>query len=286
VSRERIALITGASTGIGEACAKLLAEEGWLVYAGVRKAADGDRVEGLVPGRIRALQIDVTDAAQISAAAARVRDEQGRLDGLVNNAGIAVAAPLEYVPIEMLRRQLEVNVTGQMAVTQAFLPLLREARGRISFISSTNGFLSVPFTGPYCASKFAIEAIADALRVELRPWGIEVSSIQPGAIATPIWEKSRGEADALADSLPEEAHRLYSEAIAAMHREVDRTVAERVIPPEEVAKCVLHAFTARRPKTRYRVGKDALPQYLIARWLPDRLRDWVLSKSIGLPARG
>ncbi|MCC6142284.1 MAG: SDR family oxidoreductase [Candidatus Hydrogenedentes bacterium] len=283
MNENRTALVTGASTGIGEACATLLAEHGWMVYAGVRKKTDGERLESVDPDHIRSIQLDVTKPDQIAAAASRLRKEQGRLDGLVNNAGIAVAAPVEFVPIDMFRTQLEINVTGQVAVTQAFLPLIREARGRVVFMSSTSGFLSTPFMAPYCASKFAIDAVADALRMEVKPWGIEVISVQPGAIETPIWDKSQGLADSLAASMPAEAMDLYGRGVDAMRAELARTVKNRLIPAGDVAKCVLHALSARRPRTRYRPGKDALPQYVLADFQPDRLRDLAILKAIGLP---
>ncbi|MEK7693262.1 MAG: SDR family oxidoreductase, partial [Chloroflexota bacterium] len=186
----RSVVITGASTGIGEACALHLDALGWRVFAGVRKGADGEALQRKASARLIPVRIDVTDQASIASACDAVAQELGArgLDGLVNNAGIAVAAPLEFVPIDDLRRQLEINVIGQIAVTQAFLALIRTARGRIVNIGSVSGKLATPFTGPYSASKFAMEALTDALRIELRPWKIEVSIVEPGSIATPIWE--------------------------------------------------------------------------------------------------
>ncbi|HEY7923524.1 MAG TPA: SDR family oxidoreductase, partial [Vicinamibacteria bacterium] len=174
----RTALVTGASSGIGAACAARLVRSGWRVLAGVRRK--GDAPEGT-----EEVQLDVTDAAQIKAAADGVEE----LHALVNNAGIAIAMPLEFVPLDELRHQLEVNVVGQVAVTQAFLPVLRRARGRIVFVGSIAGRSALPFLGPYAASKHALEAIADSLRVELRPWGIHVAIVEPGSIRTPIWTR-------------------------------------------------------------------------------------------------
>ncbi|MFM1920080.1 MAG: hypothetical protein RLZZ303_1714, partial [Candidatus Hydrogenedentota bacterium] len=178
-------------------------------------------------------------------------------------------------------RQFEINVFGQVAVTQAMMPFLRAARGRVCFIGSDNGYFSPPFTSAYNASKHGIEAIADSLRVELAPWGIEVSVIQPGAIKTPIWEKSKADADKLLERLPGEAHQLYGPAVTAVKRQVEKTVGYAV-PPERVAETVLHALTAARPRTRYRVGMDAYIQYLLARRLPDRLRDAIVRRLLGV----
>ena len=187
-------VITGASTGIGEACALHLDQLGWRVFAGVRKDSDGEALQRKASPRLMPVRIDVTDAASIAGAREIVARELGDrgLDGLVNNAGVVVAGPLEFVPMDDLRRQLEINVIGQIAVTQAFLSFVRTARGRIVNIGSVSGKMATPFVGPYAASKFAMEALTDALRCELRPWGIQVSIVEPGSIATPIWEKDAG----------------------------------------------------------------------------------------------
>jgi NAD(P)-dependent dehydrogenase (short-subunit alcohol dehydrogenase family) len=192
-------VITGASTGIGAACALHLDRIGFRVFAGVRRRQDGERLRSVSSPDLIPLQLDVTDRNSLRDAQQRVAEEIGesRLVGLINNAGIAVASPLEAVPIEDLRRQLEVNVVGQVAVTQVFLPLLRAGQGRIINMGSIAGRATMPLMGPYSASKYALEAITDALRLELQPWGIHVAIIEPGAIATPIWEKSRRDALAL-----------------------------------------------------------------------------------------
>ena len=188
--RRGAVVVTGSSTGIGRACALGLDRAGFAVYAGVRKAEDGDALRAAAP-RLEPLIVDVTDGEAIAAAAERVREATGgRLAGLVNNAGVAVAAPVEGVALDELRRQLEVNVVGQVAVTQAFLAMIRAARGRIVFMSSIGGRNALPFVSPYNASKHAIEAIGDSLRQEMRPFGVEVSIIEPGSVATPIWDKS------------------------------------------------------------------------------------------------
>ncbi|MGH0036328.1 MAG: SDR family oxidoreductase [Myxococcota bacterium] len=277
----RSVLITGASTGIGRVCAIDLDRRGFRVFAGVRRTEDGEALREQASERVRPLVLDVVDESQVRQAAAAIDEELGDagLDGLVNNAGIVVAGPLEFVPTPDLRRQLDVNVIGQLSVTRAMLPLVRRATGRIVFIGSSNGYLSTPFTGPYCASKYAIEAIADALRRELRPWKIEISLVQPGAIRTPIWEKSKSAADAFIEGLPPEALDLYGAVISSVTDLVDQRAASAA-PARIVADAVRHALTARRPKTRYKVGLDARVQSLLSR-LPDRLVDRLLGRVFG-----
>jgi len=276
-------VITGASTGIGAACAVRLARLGFRVFAGVRKSADGEALEKQAPESLTPLTLDVTDAGSIAAATAAVAGEVGGagIAGLVNNAGIAVAGPLEFLPLDELRKQIEVNTIGHVAVTQAFLGLVRQGRGRIVNIGSSSGFLSTPFLGAYCASKFAMEAITDALRMELAPWGIGVSIVDPGNIATPIWQKSLAAADELTRRLPAAAHELYGRGISVA-REVAQKEAVNSSPPEVVARAVEHALTAKRPRTRYCVGKDASLQAVLTRFLPDRMLDRLIMKHMGL----
>ena len=203
------------------------------------------------------------------------------LAGLVNNAGIAVSGPIELLPIDDFRRQFEVNVIGQVAVTQAFLPLLRKARGRIVNMSSISGGLAPPYMGPYSASKFALEAINDALRVELRNWGIRVSSVEPGPIATPIWEKSLAAADQLAGQIDPAVLALYEADLAAIRKSVEHSV-RTASPVERVVKAVVHALTARRPKAHYYLGWNVRLCFKDVKMLPDRLRDWIIKKVMGL----
>jgi NAD(P)-dependent dehydrogenase (short-subunit alcohol dehydrogenase family) len=271
LSAGRCVVVTGASSGIGEACALRLARTGWRVLAGVRTAADGERLreQGLEP-----VTLDVTDAAAIAGAAERLGDDV--VHGLVNNAGIAVSMPLEFLPLDELRRQLEVNLIGQLAVTQAFLPYLRRAQGRIVNVGSIAGRSSLPFLGAYAASKHALEAVTDALRVELRPFGIEVAIVEPGTIATPIWTKGGENVQRLLAGLPADVLTLYGERMAAL-RNAAAAAAQRAEPAEEVAKVVEHALTAERPKTRYVVGRDARRRSRVER-LPDRLRDRVYER--------
>jgi NAD(P)-dependent dehydrogenase (short-subunit alcohol dehydrogenase family) len=251
-------VVTGASTGIGEATALHLDRLGFSVYAGVRREEAAARLRGRGSARLRPLFLDVTDGAAIGAAVqvvGRATGEAG-LAGLVNNAGVAVGGPLEFLPLEAFRRQLEVNVTGQLAVVQAFLPLLRAGRGRIVNISSVGGLLAGALLGPYHASKFALEALSDSLRQELAPWGLHVAVVEPGTIATPIWAKSVAAADDPAGALPPLAYERYGPALAALRAWAARSAASGA-PPETVAAAVAHALTARRPKTRYLVGRDA-----------------------------
>src|SRR5512134_844194 len=280
----RFVLITGASTGIGAACAMGCAGQGMTVFAGVRNPDAGAALRARGGAAIIPLELDVTDGESIERAAGMVERHVGDagLFGLVNNAGIAIGSPLELVPLAQLRRQLEVNVVGQIAVTQAVLPLLRRARGRIVNMGSIAGRGTIPMTGPYSASKHALEALTDALRLELYPWGIEVSIIEPGAISTPIWDKSLQISLDVEKDIPVETKHLY-EAAAARIRETMSGAAARAIPPDAVVRAVLHALTAKRPKTRYLVGRDAKLRALMLKWLPDRFQDWILKKVLKLP---
>ena len=284
IGYDKAVLITGASTGIGAACAVHLDRMGFTVLAGVRRAQDGEALKRLASDRLVPVFLDVTDESSIQQAKAQVSEqvaEQG-LYGLVNNAGIVVASPLEAVPIADLRRQLEINVIGQVAVTQAFLSLIRNARGRIVNMGSIAGRGAIPLLGPYGASKFALEAITDVLRLELQQWGIHVSIIEPGAVATPIWEKSRAESATREDAATPEMRRLYGTLITSVRKVVEQAAA-RAIPCDAVTQAVEHALTAAHPKTRYLVGKDAALRALLIKLLPDRLSDKVLTWALHLP---
>jgi NAD(P)-dependent dehydrogenase (short-subunit alcohol dehydrogenase family) len=261
----RTAIVTGASSGIGEACAVRLARAGWRVLAGVRR--EGDAPEGT-----EEVLLDVTDPEQILSAADRV-DE---LDGLVNNAGIALGSPLELVPVDQLRYQLEVNLVGQVAVTQALLPALRRSRGRIVFIGSIAGRSALPFLAPYAASKHALEAVADSLRLELKPFGISVSIVEPGSIRTAIWGRSAARADELAATMDSEVAELYADRVAAF-RSVALKRGEGGAPADRVAEVVEEALSAERPHARYLVGRDAKLRAGFER-LPDRLRDRIYER--------
>jgi NAD(P)-dependent dehydrogenase (short-subunit alcohol dehydrogenase family) len=270
----RSVLITGASSGIGEATALRLARAGWRVFAGVRADADGERLRAAGGELLEPVTIDVTEPATIAAVAEALEDEP--LDGLVNNAGTALAMPLEFLPLDQLRRQLEVNLVGHVAVTQALLPNLRSARGRIVNVGSIAGRSSLPFLGAYAASKHALEAVTDALRVELRPFGIAVTVIEPGTIATPIWRKGGERFEELAAQTPEELGELYGQRMEAF-RAAATAAGQRAEPADKVAIVVEHALTAERPKARYVVGRDARLRSLVER-LPAGLRDRVYER--------
>ncbi|MBI5776506.1 MAG: SDR family oxidoreductase [Nitrospirae bacterium] len=277
-------VITGASTGIGEACALYLDELGYRVFAGVRRPPDGDALKAKASARLTPVLLDVTDVASIDRAVETVKQVVGSvgLAGLVNNAGIGVGGPLEVVPLADLRKQFEVNVIGQVAVTQAFLPLLRQGRGRIVNMGSIAGRSVMPFLGPYSASKFALEALTDAMRLEFQPWGIQVSIVEPGAIESRIWDKAKHAADQMEAAADPEARARYGEAIARV-REAMEQAAQRAIPALVVAKAVVHALSAARPKARYLVGLDAKLRAALAAWLPARVQDRLLTWVLKLP---
>jgi NAD(P)-dependent dehydrogenase (short-subunit alcohol dehydrogenase family) len=273
-------LVTGASTGIGEACVVHLDRLGHRVYAGVRKEADGQRLREQGSDRIQPVLLDVTDQAQIDAVAKQITDEAGTLHGVVNNSDFARGGPLEYLPVDEWREQLEVNVIGQVAVTKAMLPLIRLGQGRIVFIGSIGGKVATMLMGPYNASKFAIEAVGEALRQELHPWRIGVSVVEPGAIKTAIGDKGRETADRLERELPGEALDRYRTHIDAIRKGIDMQDRQGV-GPEKVAEAVEHALFARRPKTRYVVGTDARVQSALVRLLPDRPREAIVRRVAG-----
>lgn len=278
-------VVTGASTGIGRATTLRLAGAGFRVFAGVRKQHDADALREQSPN-VSPLILDVTDAEQLAEAARQVEAEVGAggLQGLVNNAGISGGAPTEFMPLDDLRGMFEVNVVGVVATTQAFLPLLRRgAPGRIVCIGSIGGRMSVPFLAAYGMSKAAVSALCDSLRGELRPWGIQVSLVEPGAIRTPIWEKGLRGVDESMERWPEQAIELYGEVIPTLRRTTEKTAAH-AIPPENVARVVEHALTAGRPRTRYLVGVDARMQAAVRR-VPDRARDALVARTIGLPRK-
>ena len=284
IGDNRAVVITGASTGIGAACALHLDRLGFVVFAGVRKSEDGVALQKAGSDRLVPLELDVTDRTTIQKSHAVVFEatKDRGLFGLINNAGIAVVGPLEAVPISDLRQQLEVNVIGQVAVTQAFLPLIRQARGRIINMGSIAGRAATPLMGPYSASKFALEAITDALRLEVQQWGIHVSIIEPGAIATPIWNKSAIEAAERETAIETELRALYKPVVAAV-RKVVGEASKRAISPDAVAKVVEAALTSPNPKTRYLVGTDAKLRALMAKLLPDRISDKLLTAILKLP---
>jgi NAD(P)-dependent dehydrogenase (short-subunit alcohol dehydrogenase family) len=266
-------LVTGASSGIGAATALHLDRRGMDVFAAVRSPGDGDNMLGEASDRLRLITLDVTDSGSIAKAMASVSECTGRagLDGLVNNAGIGVPGPLEVIPVDELRRQLEVNVLGQVAVTQAALPLLREAAGRIVFVGSVGGRLAAQFAGAYHASKFAMEAIADVWRQELEPEELAVILIEPSAVSTPIWDKAIQQLDALlADGDPRLVR--YRDRVQEFQESL-RSADEHGKSPADVAATIEQALTEDSPDTRYVVGASGKLATALRPLIPDRLAD-------------
>jgi NAD(P)-dependent dehydrogenase (short-subunit alcohol dehydrogenase family) len=255
-------LVTGASTGIGHTTARFLAANGATVIAGVR-----DMSADL--GAIRKIQLDITDPEHVE------RLAEHDLDGLVNNAGIAITGPLEFMPTEELRHQLEVNVIAQLAVTQACFPALRRNRGRIVNVSSIAGRVALPLYGPYAASKFALEALSDSLRREQDD--VQVVLVEPGAIATPIWRRGIEAGDALWNAMPPQAHARYGKLVATLRKEAERQ-DHAGDPPEAVARVIATALSMQTPRTRYVVGREARIQALLARAAPPRAIDRLLAR--------
>lgn len=261
--------------------ARYFANLGWHVYAGVLPGEDPSQLLAPPSASLTIIPIDITKAEMIHEAAYQVKQHTGEsgLDVLINNAGIAVAGPLEILPLDDIRRQMEVNFIGQIAVTQAFLPLLRQSRGRIINIGSILGRVVTPFSGPYCASKFAVEAMTEALRKELMPWGIEVVVIEPTIISTAIWGKTSGWLEEIRSELPPDAQKLYGQRLNIMQESIgdQQNISG---PPEEVARIVYQAATAQKPKARYTVGPDRLIMGFAVRFLPDRLREQILMRRL------
>lgn len=282
MDRTKAIVITGASTGIGRACALHFDQLGYRVFAGVRSEKDGAALAADTSEWLTPVMIDVTDDAHVLAAARLVEQTVGErgVTVLVNNAGIAIGGPLEHVPLDRIRQQMDVNVIGAVAVTQAFLPLLRvglqHSPVTVVNISSISGRMAMPFLGPYAASKFALEALSDSLRLELRPWNIRVVAIEPGEIATPIWEKGLKYAEDMRAALPAIAEDRYGPALDFM---IDRIQPNQGMPAMEVARIVEEAVTSARPRPRYLVGRDARIGSWIAR-LPMRLRDRLIASRL------
>lgn len=273
----RTALITGAGRGIGEAVTLRLARAGWTVFAGVRDEDSGERLSA-ADGRIMPVQLDITEEAHVNALADQLPE---RLGALVNNAAIGVLGPVEALSPADFRRQFDVNLVGQVAVTQAVLPRLRTARGRIVFISSTGGRMAIPMEGAYCASKFALEGLADALRMELRPWHIGVSLVEPGPTDTEPWREIQTMIDDMHERMSPAHRDLYSRHTAGLRR-VARRLQSRTIPPDAVARVVERALTARPPRARYLAGADAHAMIAMNAVLPTRIGDAIGARISGL----
>ncbi|MEO3796716.1 SDR family NAD(P)-dependent oxidoreductase [Nonomuraea sp. B10E15] len=281
-------VVTGASSGIGRTTTLALARVGFTVFAGVRSDAAAQEVAALAPGRTLPLRLDVTDGHLIAEAVATVSDHvgSGGLSGVVNNAGTGSPYPLELIPLDDLRRELEVNLVGQLAVAQAFLPLLRRGAGRLVNVGSEGGRITLPYIAPVTMPKHALVSLTDALRMELRPWGIHVVLVEPGATATAAPGKMIAAARRLVDGLPEQGRQLYGESFGAV---VDRIAerSDRGSPPDVIARAILRALTAPRPATRYPAGGHAKLLTKLPRLLPDRLLDRLFLRMLGMdPAFG
>lgn len=274
-------LVTGAARGIGRATALRLADAGWDVIAGVRRAEDGQPLIQAKPGRISAVVLDVTDPDQVAALDGTLPAD---LNAVVNNAGVVVGGPMEALPPSELRRQLEVNVVGQVAVTQAVLPRLRASRGRIVFVSSVSGRVATPMTGAYNASKFGLEAVADSLRMELAPWRIRVVLIEPAQTDTALWRDADDALNESVAALSPEHRELYAKHIAGFRKSIPRS-QRMAAPAETVAATIEMALTTRRPRARYVVGANARVQAVLAGITPTAVLDSVLRAGTGVPRR-
>lgn len=273
-------LITGASTGIGRAVAVDLARKGYVVFAGVRSASDAESLRGETLATLQPVMLDITNPAHIADMRKLVSESPHKLLGIVNNAGIVVSGPLECIAIDDLRRQFEINVFGHIAVTQACCDLLRKNKGRIVNVSSIAGRSTLPFVGAYSASKFALNVFSEAFRMELAPWGIHVAIIEPGSIATPIWEKSISAAESEAGNYASDKRALYQSALEKI-RESSKKSAARGISTDAVVKAVNHALFSQRPKTRYLIGSDATFRAWFSR-LPDTWKEALILKKLGI----
>ena len=276
-------VVTGASTGIGWGCVKVLTQRGFHVYGSVRKQADAARLTKEFGAAFTPLTFDVTDEAAVHAAAREVSAKlSGQiLAGLVNNAGIANPGPLLHVDIASFRQQMEVNVTGQLIVTQAFAPLLGatpdakgKPPGRICMMSSVGGKVGMPFVGPYNTSKFALEGLSESLRRELMIYGVDVIVIAPGAIATPIWDK----ADAI--DVSRYANTPFAKSLN-MVKGYMLEMGRKGFPPERIGEVVHTALTVANPKTRYIATPDPFGNWM-SNHLPKRLVDRTIAKQLGL----
>ena len=272
----RSIVITGASSGIGKACALHFVGLGFTVFAGVRQEEDAEALKQLAPENLVPVYLDVTSSSMIESALVEVTNNlAGRgLTGVVNNAGVPLGGPLEFLSLPDFRREIEVNIIGAVAVTQAFLPLIRHGRGRIVNISSLSGFIALPFIGPYAATKFALRAINDSLRLELRPWGISVSIVEIGNVNTPIWDKALAAIDKAVKKWPQTGWELYGAVLKTRER-----FQPNGMPPADVARVVEKAMTSRSPKARYVVGRDAKLLDAI-RHLPISIRDRVIARQL------
>lgn len=283
-------LVTGTSTGIGRCVVHALTESGFTVFAGVRTDADQKALLQTQPhcGRLHTLFLDITDDEQVQTAVGMTEKLVAKdgLFALVNNAGISVPGAVECVPLDEFRRAFEVNLIGQLRIIQAFLPLIRRGKGRIIQVSSALGRLAMPLSGPYASSKYALEGMTDALRRELKPWGIRVSLIEPGSVRSAIWDKIDAQVEAIQRSLPGEMQKIYA-PLAEPMTSIWKEAELRAVSPRAAARAVLHALNSRHPRTRYLVGRDAYAVAALSMLVPARAMDRILkgflSRIVSLP---
>jgi NAD(P)-dependent dehydrogenase (short-subunit alcohol dehydrogenase family) len=276
-------VITGSSTGIGRACALMLDRNGFRVFAGVRRKADDDALRSAASQSLTPVHVDVTDAPSIQAMAEEVTSEVGDagLYGLVNNAGTTLPCPIEYLSLNGFRRQLEVNLVGPLAVTQALLPLLLRGRGRIVNVTSAAGKAGVPLMAPYVAAKHGLEGLSDVLRLELGPLGVQVAIIEPGFVSTGMRGKLEHDTEETVRALPDEGRRRYGGQLTAVAESIGKHAAQGS-DPDVVAADVLHALTSAKPRTRYPSGAGAKRMLFMRRILPDRRFDRIILRAGGL----
>jgi NAD(P)-dependent dehydrogenase (short-subunit alcohol dehydrogenase family) len=275
--------ITGTNSGIGLATARRFDILGWRVIAGVLPSDDTSELRANLSDNAYIIDIDITQAGDISKARqtiGKIIGDDG-LHGLVNNAGIAVTGPIEALPMEAIRQQFEVNFFGHVAMTQALLPAIRQAKGRIVNITSILGRVTVPFSAPYCASKYAMEAYSDSLRMELMPDGIEVIIIEPTIIGTNIWTKQQTWQDEMMSELPPQQQAKYENRLKILRTTTDEQ-ASLGESPDIIADTIQHAMTSKRPKARYTVGREANAFLFLAKSMPSRWRDQILMRRLHL----
>lgn len=279
----KMVLITGTSTGIGRATALYLDQMGFYIIATVRKEDDAEELQAAASSHLRTLLLDVTNATSLARAEEALEQHLGNqgLWGLVNNAGVAITGPLEFVPLDQMRQLFEVNLFGVLAVTQICLPFLRQAQGRIINVSSTASIVVAPFHGPYSSSKSSLNALSNALRLELRPFGIQVSTLVCGIIKTPIWTKGREESDRVWKNMPMDAEELYGARYHQL-RSYFHQLGQDGVPPEKAARIIADALTTDRAKQTYYIGSDAWKYRLLNKISGERLRDWIILRTIGL----
>jgi NAD(P)-dependent dehydrogenase (short-subunit alcohol dehydrogenase family) len=277
-------VVTGASTGIGRATALLLDNKGYRVFAGVRKQADAKSLSEEGSDRLTPITIDVTKDRSIKAARDKVQKAVGKdgLVGLVNNAGVGGGGPIEFMDLNSFRDTLEINLVGQIAVTQAFMSQIRKAKGTVVFVASIGGRIATPFLSPYNASKFGVEALGESLRAEVKPWGIDVAVVEPGSIDTAIWAKGADTASDQVKDLSPAARRLYGKQLTRFGEVLNET-ADRGIHPNKVAKVIHKAIRSDKPKHRYLVGTDAKVAARLKGTLPERTFSKMVARQTKMP---